>query len=36
LPDGLPDGLLRKIVSENALATYPRLAKNDHALEVAQ
>ncbi|MBS0529553.1 MAG: amidohydrolase, partial [Proteobacteria bacterium] len=36
LPDGLPGALLRKIVSENALATYPRLAKADHALEVAQ
>jgi hypothetical protein len=36
LPDGLPDALFRKIVSENALATYPRLAKADHVLEAAQ
>ena len=36
LPDGLPDGLFRKILCENALGTYPRLAKADHALEVAQ
>jgi hypothetical protein len=36
LPDGLPDSLFRKILSENALATYPRLAKADYALEVAQ
>ena len=36
LPDGLPEGLLRKVLSENALATYPRLAKADHALEVVQ
>jgi uncharacterized protein len=36
LPDALPEGLRRKILSENALATYPRLAKADHALEVAQ
>jgi predicted TIM-barrel fold metal-dependent hydrolase len=26
LPDGLPPGLLRKLLVENALATYPRLA----------
>ena len=36
LPDGLPDPLFRKILSENALATYPRMAKADHALEVAE
>jgi len=36
LPDGLPDPLFRKILGENALATYPRLAKTDHALEVAE
>jgi predicted TIM-barrel fold metal-dependent hydrolase len=36
LPDGLPDPLFRKILGENALATYPRLAKADHALEVAE
>ena len=36
LPDGLPDPLFRKILSENALATYPRLAKADLALEVTQ
>lgn len=35
LPGGLPDSLFRKIVSENALATYARLAKADHAVEVA-
>ena len=27
--DGLPDRLFRKILSENALATYPRMAKAD-------
>ncbi|MBR1211580.1 amidohydrolase family protein [Bradyrhizobium sp. JYMT SZCCT0180] len=36
LPDGLPDPLFRNILSENALATYPRMAKADHALEVAE
>ena len=36
LPDGLPDRLRRKIVSENALATYPRLAKADQAMEIVQ
>jgi uncharacterized protein len=35
LPDGLPDSLFRKIVAENALATYARLAKADHVVEVA-
>lgn len=34
LPEGLPDSLFRKIVSENALAAYPRLATADQALEV--
>jgi len=34
LPDGLSSALLRKITSENALATYPRLAKADCAMEV--
>jgi uncharacterized protein len=34
LPDGLSSGLLRKITHENALATYPRLAKADRAMEV--
>jgi predicted TIM-barrel fold metal-dependent hydrolase len=36
LPDGLPDPLFRNILSQNALTTYPRLAKADHALEVAE
>ena len=35
LPSGLPDPIFRKIVSENALATYARLAKADHVAEVA-
>ena len=35
LPTGLSDALLRKILSENALATYPRLAKADRAMEIA-
>jgi predicted TIM-barrel fold metal-dependent hydrolase len=35
LPDGLSAGLLRKIVSDNALATYPRLMKADRAMEIA-
>jgi hypothetical protein len=34
LPDGLSSGLLRKITRENALATYPRLAKAESAMEV--
>jgi hypothetical protein len=34
LPDGLSTGLLHKITHENALATYPRLAKADRAMEV--
>ena len=35
LPPGIPDALFRKILSENALATYPRLSKANHALEIA-
>ena len=35
LPPGLPDALARKILSENALATYPRLTKADHTMEIA-
>ena len=35
LPSGLADELSRKILSENALATYPRLLKTDHAMEIA-
>ena len=34
LPDGLPDSLVRNILSRNALATYPRLAKSLQPLEV--
>ena len=34
LPSGIPDELLRKILSENALTTYPRLLKADHAMEI--
>ena len=34
LPSGIPDELFRKILSENALATYPRLSKADHAMEI--
>jgi predicted TIM-barrel fold metal-dependent hydrolase len=36
LPDGLPDRLFRKILSENALGTYSRLAKAGQTLEVPQ
>src|ERR1700755_853579 len=36
LPPGLPDPMFRKIVTENALATYPRLAKADQAMEIVQ
>ncbi len=36
LPEGLPDRLFRKILSENALGTYPRLAKAAQTLEVSQ
>lgn len=35
LPVGLPDPLFRKIVDENALATYPRISKADRAMEIA-
>jgi uncharacterized protein len=35
LPPGLPDALARKILSENPLATYPRLTKADHTMEIA-
>jgi len=35
LPSGLPDDVSRRIMSENALATYPRLSKADHAMEIA-
>ena len=35
LPDGLPDRLFEKILSENALATYSRLAKAGQIAEVA-
>ncbi len=35
LPPGLPDPLFRKIVNENALATYPRISKADRAVEIA-
>ena len=35
LPDGLSGSLLRKIMSENALAIYPRLAKADQVVEIA-
>jgi len=35
LPSGVPDAMFRKIVSENALATYPRLSKADRAMEIA-
>ncbi|QOZ08032.1 amidohydrolase family protein [Bradyrhizobium sp. CCBAU 51765] len=35
LPPGLPDELFRKIVSENALATYPRLSKANQIMEIA-
>ena len=36
LPEGLPDRLFSKIVSENAIAIYPRLNKVNHVLEVEQ
>jgi uncharacterized protein len=35
LPPDIPDALLRKIMNENALATYPRLSKADRAMEIA-
>ncbi|WP_407154772.1 amidohydrolase family protein [Bradyrhizobium sp. STM 3557] len=36
LPQDLPDGLFRKILNENALATYPRLAKAHQTTEIAR
>jgi len=35
LPSGLSEALSHRILSENALATYPRLSKTDHAMEIA-
>jgi predicted TIM-barrel fold metal-dependent hydrolase len=35
LPDKLSGALFRKVISENALATYPRLAKADRAMEIS-
>jgi predicted TIM-barrel fold metal-dependent hydrolase len=35
LPEGLPDRLFRKILSENALLTYSRLAKAGQTVEVS-
>jgi uncharacterized protein len=35
LPSDIPDDLTRKILSENALATYPRLSKADQIMEIA-
>jgi predicted TIM-barrel fold metal-dependent hydrolase len=35
LPPGIADALCRKILNENALATYPRLSKADRAMEIA-
>jgi uncharacterized protein len=35
LPSGFSDTLSRKILSDNALATYPRLTKADHTMEIA-
>jgi hypothetical protein len=35
LPSGISDELSRKILSENASTTYPRLLKADHAMEIA-
>ncbi len=35
LPDGLPDGLIRKILIDNPLSAYPRLAAETAALEKA-
>jgi uncharacterized protein len=34
LPEGLSGALLQKITSENALATYPRLAKAERLMEI--
>jgi len=36
LPSAIPDPLSRKILSENALATHPRLSKADHAMEISR
>ena len=30
VPDGLPDALLRKILFDNPLKTYPRLSQTAH------
>jgi len=35
LPSGLPEDLSRRIMSENALATYPRLSRVGRAMEIA-
>src|SRR3984957_10290947 len=35
LPDGLSGALFDKIISKNALATYPRLAKADRTMEIS-
>jgi len=35
LPSGISDELCRKIMTENALATYPRLSKADQTMEIA-
>lgn len=35
LPPDLPDELSRKILSENALLTYPRLSKAEQTMEIA-
>jgi predicted TIM-barrel fold metal-dependent hydrolase len=35
LPSGLPEDLSRRIMSENALATYPRLSRVSRAMEIA-
>jgi uncharacterized protein len=35
LPSDIPDELSRRILSANALATYPRLLKADHTMEIA-
>jgi predicted TIM-barrel fold metal-dependent hydrolase len=36
LPPGISGELSRKILSENALATYPRLSKADLAMEITR
>ena len=35
LPSGISDELCRKIMTENALATYPRLSKSDQTMEIS-